>query len=67
MARENISWGYERIQGVLTNIAILARYLQKQHGLQNILILDWDVHLGACPGIGAVARESCFESIFSVI
>ena len=31
---------------LFNNIAILARYLQKQHGLQKILILDWDVHHG---------------------
>ena len=31
---------------LFNNIAILARYLQKQHGLQKVLILDWDVHHG---------------------
>lgn len=31
---------------LFNNIAILARYLQKRHGLQKILILDWDVHHG---------------------
>ena len=31
---------------LFNNIAILARYLQKQYGLDKILILDWDVHHG---------------------
>lgn len=31
---------------LLNNIAILARYLQRKHGLEKILILDWDVHHG---------------------
>lgn len=31
---------------LFNNIAILARYLQKKHGLEKILILDWDVHHG---------------------
>ncbi|HKK15602.1 MAG TPA: histone deacetylase [Gammaproteobacteria bacterium] len=31
---------------LFNNIAILARYLQKQHGFKKILILDWDVHHG---------------------
>ena len=31
---------------LFNNIAIASRYLQKQHGLQKILILDWDVHHG---------------------
>ena len=31
---------------LFNNIAIAARYLQQQHGLQRILILDWDVHHG---------------------
>lgn len=30
----------------LNNIAIAARYLQKQHGIDRILIVDWDVHHG---------------------
>ena len=28
------------------NVAILARYLQRQHGLDKIAIVDWDVHHG---------------------
>ena len=31
---------------LFNNVAILARYLQKHHGLDRILILDWDVHHG---------------------
>ncbi len=31
---------------LLNNMAILARYLQQKHGLEKIVILDWDVHHG---------------------
>jgi len=31
---------------LFNNVAILARYLQKQHGIDKVLILDWDVHHG---------------------
>ena len=31
---------------LLNNVAILTRYLQKQHGLDKLVILDWDVHHG---------------------
>lgn len=31
---------------LFNNVAIAARYLQKRHGLERILILDWDVHHG---------------------
>jgi len=31
---------------LFNNVAILARYLQGQHGVDKILILDWDVHHG---------------------
>jgi acetoin utilization deacetylase AcuC-like enzyme len=31
---------------LFNNVAILARYLQQQHGLDHILIIDWDVHHG---------------------
>ncbi len=31
---------------LFNNIAIAARYLQNRHGLERILILDWDVHHG---------------------
>ena len=41
-AEQNAAMGF----CLLNNIAILARYLQKKHGLEKILILDWDVHHG---------------------
>ncbi len=31
---------------LFNNIAILARYLQQQHGMDKIAIVDWDVHHG---------------------
>lgn len=31
---------------LFNTVAILARYLQRRHGLENILIVDWDVHHG---------------------
>ncbi len=31
---------------IFNNVAILTRYLQQQHGLDKILIIDWDVHHG---------------------
>lgn len=31
---------------LFNNVAVLARYLQQRHGLDNILIIDWDVHHG---------------------
>ncbi len=31
---------------LFNNIAILARYLQERHGIEKVLILDWDVHHG---------------------
>ncbi len=31
---------------VYNNVAVAARYLQRRHGLENIAILDWDVHHG---------------------
>lgn len=31
---------------LFNNVAILARYLQNQHGIEKVLILDWDVHHG---------------------
>ena len=39
---------YEQAMGfcILNNVAILARYLQARHGLDKVMILDWDVHHG---------------------
>lgn len=31
---------------LFNNVAIAARYVQKQHGLGRVLIVDWDVHHG---------------------
>jgi acetoin utilization deacetylase AcuC-like enzyme len=31
---------------IFNNVAIMAKYLQQHHGLDKILILDWDVHHG---------------------
>ncbi len=31
---------------IFNNVAIAARYIQKQYGLERILIVDWDVHHG---------------------
>ncbi|KPK82957.1 MAG: histone deacetylase [Phycisphaerae bacterium SM23_33] len=31
---------------IFNNVAIAARYAQKQHGLGKVLIVDWDVHHG---------------------
>lgn len=31
---------------LFNNVAILARYLQQEHGIDKVLILDWDVHHG---------------------
>ena len=41
-AENNMAMGF----CLFNNAAILTRYLQKQHGLDKILILDWDVHHG---------------------
>jgi acetoin utilization deacetylase AcuC-like enzyme len=41
-AESNRSMGF----CLFNNVAILARYLQAQHGLDKILIIDWDVHHG---------------------
>ncbi|OFV97725.1 MAG: histone deacetylase [Acidobacteria bacterium RIFCSPLOWO2_02_FULL_61_28] len=31
---------------IFNNVAVAARYLQKTHGLQRVLIVDWDYHHG---------------------
>jgi acetoin utilization deacetylase AcuC-like enzyme len=31
---------------LFNNVAVLARWLQRQHGVDKVLILDWDVHHG---------------------
>ena len=39
---------YDRAMGfcIFNNIAIAARYIQKQYDLRKVLIVDWDVHHG---------------------
>jgi len=41
-AERNMALGF----CLFNNVAVLARYLQQHHGLDKILILDWDVHHG---------------------
>ena len=41
-AEKNMALGF----CLFNNVAILARYVQQQYGLENVLILDWDVHHG---------------------
>lgn len=41
-AEKNIAMGF----CLFNNVAILAKYLQKKHGMDKVLILDWDVHHG---------------------
>lgn len=31
---------------LFNNVAVAARYIQEQHGIQRVLIVDWDVHHG---------------------
>jgi len=45
---------------LFNNVAILARYLQKQFGVEKIAIVDWDVHHGNC-------TQHAFESDPSVL
>lgn len=41
-AESNMALGF----CLFNNVAITARYLQKQYGIDKVLILDWDVHHG---------------------
>ena len=41
-AEHNMALGF----CLFNNVAVLARYLQQHHGLDKVLILDWDVHHG---------------------
>ncbi len=45
---------------LFNNVAILARYLQRRHGLDKIAIIDWDVHHGN-------GTQHCFEEDPSVL
>jgi acetoin utilization deacetylase AcuC-like enzyme len=49
---------------LFNNVAILARYLQQHHGLDNILIVDWDVHHGN--GTQAIFEDDPSVLFFSV-
>lgn len=48
---------------IFNNVAIAARYAQKKHGLQRILIVDWDVHHGN--GTQAIFFEDASVFYFS--
>ena len=45
---------------LFNNVAVAARYLQEKHGMERILILDWDVHHGN-------GTENCFLHEDSVL
>ncbi|KAI4901578.1 hypothetical protein NFI96_012101, partial [Prochilodus magdalenae] len=49
---------------MFNNLAVAARYAQKQHGIQRVLIVDWDVHHGQ--GIQYMFQEDPSILYFSV-
>ncbi|XP_016392781.1 histone deacetylase 6-like isoform X1 [Sinocyclocheilus rhinocerous] len=49
---------------MFNNLAIAARYAQKQHGVKRVLIVDWDVHHGQ--GIQYIFEEDPSVLYFSV-
>ncbi|KAM9475391.1 histone deacetylase 6 [Clarias gariepinus] len=49
---------------LFNNIAVAARYAQKQHGVQRVLIVDWDVHHGQ--GFQRIFQEDPSVLYFSV-
>ncbi|XP_062855523.1 histone deacetylase 6 [Trichomycterus rosablanca] len=49
---------------MFNNVAIAARYAQKQHGVERVLIVDWDVHHGQ--GIQYVFQEDPSVLYFSI-
>ncbi|KAG7472662.1 hypothetical protein MATL_G00111270 [Megalops atlanticus] len=49
---------------MFNNLAIAARYAQRQHGLERVLIVDWDVHHGQ--GIQYIFQEDPSVLYFSV-
>ncbi|XP_031422041.1 histone deacetylase 6 [Clupea harengus] len=49
---------------MFNNLAIAARYAQKQHGVKRVLIVDWDVHHGQ--GIQYIFQEDPSVLYFSV-
>ena len=48
---------------LFNNVAIAARYAQRRHGLQRVLIVDWDVHHGN--GTQAIFEEDPSVLYFS--
>ncbi|MCG8608228.1 histone deacetylase [bacterium] len=52
----------ERAMGfcLFNNVAVAARYLQNQHGVERVAILDWDVHHGNGTQAAFYADESVF-------
>ncbi|XP_036435365.1 LOW QUALITY PROTEIN: histone deacetylase 6 [Colossoma macropomum] len=49
---------------MFNNLAVAARYAQKQHGVQRVLIVDWDVHHGQ--GTQYIFQEDPSVLYFSV-
>uniref|UniRef100_A0AAR2KF81 Protein deacetylase HDAC6 n=1 Tax=Pygocentrus nattereri TaxID=42514 RepID=A0AAR2KF81_PYGNA len=49
---------------MFNNLAVAARYAQKQHGVQRVLIVDWDVHHGQ--GIQYIFQDDPSVLYFSV-
>ncbi|XP_049341604.1 histone deacetylase 6 isoform X1 [Astyanax mexicanus] len=49
---------------MFNNLAVAARYAQKQHGVQRVLIVDWDVHHGQ--GIQYIFQDDPNVLYFSV-
>ncbi|XP_051951116.1 histone deacetylase 6 isoform X1 [Xyrauchen texanus] len=49
---------------MFNNLAIAARYAQKRHGIERVLIVDWDVHHGQ--GIQYIFEEDPSVLYFSV-
>ncbi|KAM3872288.1 histone deacetylase 6 [Diretmus argenteus] len=59
-AQSNQCNGYS----VFNNVAVAARYAQRQHGVHRVLIVDWDVHHGQ--GIQYLFQEDPSVLYFSV-
>ncbi|XP_017324157.1 histone deacetylase 6 isoform X1 [Ictalurus punctatus] len=49
---------------MFNNVAVAARYARKQHGVQRVLIVDWDVHRGQ--GVQYAFQEDPSVLYFSV-
>ncbi|TDH11066.1 hypothetical protein EPR50_G00081610 [Perca flavescens] len=59
-AQSNMANGYS----IFNNVAIAARYAQKRHSVDRVLIVDWDVHHGQ--GIQYLFQEDPSVLYFSV-